>query len=165
MIDGSSSNEQRSHKEEGAARKRSDAIDRKGIREKLATAIDPLDPAQHPENIVNIVTGKIAVDGVNVDNACEIGVQQQKLFEESFPYGFHNPISKKVTTMQASKKHLKIGDEKCYDTNLIYSCLIGLQASSHDVDVLALIGQGLAPVPISMFDEAGDIVWLQLKQH
>ena len=122
------------------ARKRSDAIDRKGIREKLTTAIDPLDPSQHPENIVNTVIGKIAEDGVNVDNACEIGVQQKKVFEESLPDGFHNPITKQVTTMQSSKKHLKIGDEKCYVTNLIFSCLIGLQASSRDVDVSTLIG-------------------------
>ena len=49
-----------SHKEENPARIRSDQKDRNSIRNKLEISIDPLDPTDHPDEIVNIVTGRIA---------------------------------------------------------------------------------------------------------
>ena len=43
------------HKDEMSARKKSDAKERESICEKLQTCIDPLNPSDHPANIINIV--------------------------------------------------------------------------------------------------------------
>ena len=55
-----------SHKEENPARMRSDQKDRNSIRNKL-------DPTDHPDEIVNIFTGRIAPSSVNVEQSVEIG--------------------------------------------------------------------------------------------
>ena len=86
-----------SHKEENPARVKSDGKERQNIRNKLEVSTDPLDPTDHPDNIVNIVTGRIAPSSVNVDKSVEIGTAQMVLFEETWPTGFHNPIPKEVT--------------------------------------------------------------------
>ena len=44
------------HEEEGKARKLSDAEDRKGIRRMLGLFIDSLNPSEHSEQILNIVS-------------------------------------------------------------------------------------------------------------
>ena len=44
-----------------------------------------------------------------------------------------------------------------FDTNLIYSRVIGLQASSRDVNIPRLLSHELARVLISMFADSGDI--------
>ena len=62
-----------SHKEENPARIRSDQKDRNIIRNKPESSIDPLDPTDHPDEIVNIVTGRIAPSSVNVEKSVEIG--------------------------------------------------------------------------------------------
>ena len=51
----------------------SDESDRKKIREKLQTCIDPLDVIQLKDNVlVNIYSGKIADKSVNVYNSVNI---------------------------------------------------------------------------------------------
>ena len=62
-----------SHKEENRARLKSDRKDRQNIRAKLEMSIDPLDPTDHPDEIVNIVSGRKAPSAVTVDNAVEMG--------------------------------------------------------------------------------------------
>ena len=57
------------HKEEMTGRIVSDTTDRLKIRNKLSSCIDPLDPNGHPPGITDSVTGRIATDTVNVDNA------------------------------------------------------------------------------------------------
>jgi len=49
-----------SHKEENPSRIKSDSQDRQKIRNKLEMSTDPLDPTDHSDEIVNIVTGRIA---------------------------------------------------------------------------------------------------------
>ena len=78
-------------------------------------------------------------------------------FEKNLPEGFYAPIHKKVVTMIASKKSVQIGDQKVFDTNVIYTRLIGLQASSGEVDILKFLDNELAPVPALMFSETGDM--------
>ena len=41
----------------------------------------------------------------------------------------------------------KVGDTKVFDTELTFSRVIGLQASSCDVDMKPLLSCGLLPVP------------------
>ena len=43
------------------------------------------------------------------------------------------------------------------DTNLIYSRIIGLQASSREIDITDFLNHELAPVPTAMFNESGDM--------
>ena len=86
------------------------------LRNKLEESINPLDSAQHPEEgILNIVSGRISPDEVNVDRALEIGETTRKTFELSWPTGFNAPISKEVKTMQLMKKHVGVGAIKVYD--------------------------------------------------
>ena len=118
------------HKEEGKARIQADAKDWAGLSQKLDSCVDPLDPEGHPDgSIVNIVSGKIAPESVNVDNAVMIGEAMLEDFEKSWPEGFYSSISKKVETMAVSRKAVQIGDSKVYDLNAIYSRVIALLSS------------------------------------
>ena len=142
------------HKEEAPARISADQGDRDGLRRKLDVSIDPMDPEKHPENIVNVVNGRIAPESVNVDRAVEIGAQQMGEFEQKLP---GDTISKKVQTMDVMKESIDVGDSNVYDTKLIYSRVIGLQASSRDVDFHDVMSCELSPVPTALFDESGDM--------
>ena len=42
--------------------------------------INPLDPDDHPKEIVNVVSGKVSPGSVNVDQALEIGQKQMSDF-------------------------------------------------------------------------------------
>ena len=59
--------------------------------------------------------------------------------------------------MTATKKSVQIGDKKLFDTNIIFSRLIGIQASSREVDIKKFLDHELAPVPTSMFNETGEM--------
>ena len=56
-----------SHKEERPSRIKSDSQNRQKIQNKLEMSTDPLDPTDHADEIMNIVTGRIAPSKVNVD--------------------------------------------------------------------------------------------------
>ena len=142
------------HKEEMKARMTSDAPDRKSLREKLEVCIDPLHENEHPDALVNIVTGKIVSHpSVNVDNAVVIGKKQMESFEESLPAGFHKAIQSKVHTMAVSRKHIKISENKVFDTEIIYARAMGLQRSFRNFDSRNLLAHELSPQPPSMFSE------------
>ena len=59
--------------------------------------------------------------------------------------------------MDHARKHVKVGAVKVFDTNLIYSKVIGLHASGRDTDNKDVLGHELAPVPMSMSDDTGDM--------
>ena len=54
-----------------------------------------------------------------------------------------------------TKKSIKVGAVKVYDTNLIYSRVIGLQASDRPVDIADLLAHELARVPSPLFTDSG----------
>ena len=112
----------------------SDAKDIGNIQQKLEICIDPLNSDNHPDGIVNIVTGRIEPDAVNVDNSVAMGKEQMKQFETGWPKTFYDPLSNKVVTMSVTMKGIKLGSADCVDTNLIYSRVMGLM-SSRDVDL------------------------------
>ena len=112
---------QDTHKEEQKSRIVADAADRAAIREKLDRSIDPLSTSNDPEKLVNIVSGRVAPDTVNVDKTLAIGTKQMEDYEGTWPHGFYTPISKKTVTMQVTKKHLKIGTERLFNTTLLFS--------------------------------------------
>ena len=72
MRDNEQPSAQTSHKEETAARIKGDDQDRKALRDKLEFCIDPLVPEQHPDGLMNIVTGHVVNhSSVNADKALE----------------------------------------------------------------------------------------------
>ena len=144
------------HKEESAARKASDDIDRQKIGEKLSLCTNPLDPDEHESGIVNIITGKVCVHSVNVDCAVDIGREQMKAFHSSWPDGFHGTISTKVKTMTVSIKKITVGPGSTFNTALIYTRVMGI-AASRELDLKQVFQHELAPVPTSIFKDNGDM--------
>ncbi len=151
-----------SHKEELSHRIQTDKMDREHIRQRLNKVINPLEPEQHQSSpaLVNIVTGQVAPDEINVDRAVSIGQKQLEEFERRLPEGFRASISKKVITMKTMRKHITVGSIPVYDTNLIYSRVIGLQGS-RDISMDNILQYDLSPVPTPCFMRMGQYVYLQ----
>ena len=96
------------HKEEMPSGIKADAHERNALHEKLELVIDPLDPEQHKDGLLNAVTGKVVNHpSVNVNNAIMLGGKQMEKFEESWPDGFHDTIPKTVATMSITRKTSK----------------------------------------------------------
>ena len=56
-----------------------------------------------------------------------------------------------------TKKSIKVGAVKVYDTNLIYSRVIGLQACDRPVDIADLLAHELACLPSPLFTDSGEL--------
>ena len=145
------------HKEELKGRIAADKADRESVRRKLQICIDPMNPEDHPPEVVNIAIGKIAQDSVNVDNAVELGMKQMNEFESGWPTNFNDKISRVVKTQAESRHYIKVGDTKVFDTELIYTRVIGIQASSREIDIKQLLSHELSPVPTAIFSESGEM--------
>ena len=145
-----------SHKEENPARVKSDGKDRQNIRAKLEMSTDPLDPNDHPDEIMNIVSGRIAPSSVNVDKSVEIGKAQMVLFEENWPSGFYATIPKQIVTMAVTLKSVRVGDNIVYDVNLVYSRVLGVQ-QTRSINLTDVLKHELAPIPTSMFKDDGEM--------
>jgi hypothetical protein len=130
--------------------------DRDKLREKLKTCINPLDPQTNSTCITNIVSGIVGTDAVNVDEAVAIGRQQMNDFKSSWPGCFNASLSKKVITMAVVKKNIRLGSLVLFDTNLIYSRVMGL-LHSRDISLQSVLHHELAPVPTSMFEDSGEM--------
>jgi hypothetical protein len=78
-------------------------------------------------------------------------------FNQKLPHGLYDTIHKNVITIIDSKEHVKVGDTKVYDLNIIYSKVIGLQASGRDADIQDVLSYELAAFPTSMFDSTGEM--------
>ncbi len=147
---------QSAHKEEFAGRRKTDALNRDTIRGKLELCINPLNPEQHADGLVNIVTGKVVTHPqVNVDNAIHLGTTQMAKFEQSLPGGFYGTLSKCVNTMALTRKHIKVGETKVFDMETIYARAMCLQFSERNLNTENLLSHELSPYPASMFDEHG----------
>ena len=147
------------HKDDMKARMTADATDRSKIRHKLQESIDPLDSSTYSDgNIVQIVSGRITTHTiVNVHEAVAIGTETMKHYESTWPGGFRDTLPKKVSTMAITTKHIQVGSAKVYDTNLIYSRIIGLQASGRNMNLKEVLKYELSPIPTSMFTNNGEM--------
>ena len=76
-------------------------------------------------------------------------------FEKELPTGFWKSIERKIKTMSTATKGISIGPKDLYDTQLIFSRVIGLQASSREVDFKDVLSYELAPIPTALFDGSG----------
>ncbi|KAH3727485.1 hypothetical protein DPMN_053423 [Dreissena polymorpha] len=144
------------HAEESSARLKADSADRQNIQKKLDTCIDPINPAEHSTGVLNIVSGRIGNECVNVDDALAIGMEQMIAFENTWPEGFHSKLINKVVTMAINQKGVTCEAGTIYDTDLIYGRVIGLM-SSRSVDLKDVLSHELSTVPTSMFDNNGNM--------
>ena len=106
-----------------------------------------------------------ADDAVNAQDAVSIGSEALKEHERQWPEGFRNTISRKVKTIADGKKFVSVGTEKVYDTTVIYSRVIGIQASSRELDLKKVLRHELAPVPTSMFHDSGAARMCKAKSY
>ena len=112
--------------------------------------------ASHPEGVVNIANGLVSTNNVNVDKALELGQHQMDEFETGWPSSFHKTLKKNVITMPNAKKSIKIEGTPVYDTELLYSRIIGLQ-QSRELDIRDILAYELSAVPSALFDEYGNM--------
>jgi len=97
----------------------------------------------------------MADNSVNVHEAARIGTKKMQEFEKGWPKGFRNTIPKCIKPIADNKKHITIGSQKVDDTSVIYNRVIGIQASSRDIDIKKVLSHELATVSTSMFHDSG----------
>jgi len=102
---------------------------------------------------------------VNVDQTVDLGTGQMIEFERNLPESLYDTISSKVVTMAVMKKSINVRDTKSYDTNLIYSRVIGLQASLREVNFSDVLCCELSPIPTALFDDSGYMRTLTSKSY
>ena len=140
------------HNKETPGRIEADAKDQQTI-DKLEFGIVPMNSDDHPSFLLNIVSGMLATDLFNVDEAAAFGTRQWKDYKERLPDEFYSAINK-VVTMAVNKKNLKLGTHFSFDAEFIYSC--GL-IPSRKLDPTDLFRYELSPVPTSIFADNGDM--------
>ncbi|KAG1669737.1 hypothetical protein GQR58_017266 [Nymphon striatum] len=146
------------HKEEAEGRIKVDNADRLSLRNTLEVCINPLDDTTHPGGVLmNIVTGQTAHPDVNADNAVSLGQRAMRNFKAGWPGSFYDPLGKLVVAMDVKKKHVLVGKERVYDQELIYPRVIGLLASSREINSDDVLAYELAAYPPSMFNPGGDM--------
>ena len=146
------------HKEEAKGRIKADQEDRLSLRNTLDVCINPFDNESHPDGaLINIMTGQIAHPDVNADNALALGQRAMKDFKSGWPGSFYDPSGKLVVPMDVKKKHVSVGKERVYDQELIYARVIGLLASSRDINFDDVLACELAAYPPSMFNPDGEM--------
>ena len=102
--------------------------------------------------LVNIVSGSICSDDINVHDAVDLGKAQMEEYEASWPEDFHQPLKKRVHTMKGCKKKTRTDTAEQFDSGLIFARALGLM-NSRDVKVEQILSYELALVPTSMFEE------------
>ena len=149
------------HKKDMSTRKKFDAKEGESLRERFQSYNDPLNPSSHPTDIVNIVSGHVASESVDVDNSVAIGKKQMKLYEATWSDGFYHAVAKKVVTMAETKWRTCTRCRANCDTGLIFSRVMGTMASCDldvkDLDVKRIFRYELGLIPTSLFTDSGDM--------
>ena len=134
------------------------------MRQALIRSIDPLAPDTHPDGqLVNIVTGQIAQENVNVWNAVTIGTNQLEAYEKSWPDGFYQPISKEVFTFMSKKRQNGIQGKPAMNPEAIYAQAIGLILSDRQFEFEEIISYKLRWHPPAYFKEDGEMRFATMK--
>ena len=117
-----------------------------------------MDPDSHPDGaLLNVVTGAVAPQDVNIDRAVTLGQEQMEALESSWPEGFYNTIKRQVVTFSGNRKAVKVGDVTIIDQEAIYARVIGLMVSQQDVDFGQVVSCELAAYLPSMFHSDGSM--------
>ena len=132
-------------------------MDRLALRERLLLCINPLEPTEHPQCLINVASGEIVQNPeINVEQSIEIGKLQLKTFIHSLPESFHEKLGNRVVKWTADKKNIGIGGgQKVCDTDVFYARAL---ASERDdaPSIQDMLDTELAPVATSMFEDNGD---------
>ena len=89
-----------------------------------------MDPVTHAAGcLINISIGQIAQPNVNADRALEVGREQLKQFEASWPDGFYNTLSMQFVTFAERTKRLYVGESAIVDQEAIHARVIGMLVS------------------------------------
>ena len=154
------------HKEEADGRINTDQADCQSLRDTLDVCIDPLEYASHPDGaLMDIVTGQIAHRDVSADNAVSHGHRAMENVKGGWPDSFSCHLGKLVVTMDEKKNHVFVGKERVYDQGLIYGRVIGLLASSREINVNDVLAFKLAAYPPSMFNADGKMNVARPNRH
>ena len=78
-------------------------------------------------------------------------------FKDGWPGSFYDSLGKLVVIMDVKKKHILVAKERVYDQELIYARVIGLHASSHEINFDDVLAYELAAYPHSMFNPDGEM--------
>ena len=138
------------HKE-GLRMRRLDADDRANIKEEITQHTHPFEvAATSPMKIMNCHIGG---SNVNVQDAAELGTDTLRSFFNNMP---SVSIRKRVTTMDTAKKGVKVGDGTVFDMEKLYGRMLVVSQQRH-IDMCLVFSFELAPHPLSLFDEYGDM--------
>ena len=70
-----------------------------------------MDPASHPGGqLLNIVSGQMAIETANPHEALSKGQELIKSFKNSWPAGFRASLTRPIVLMDVKKQCIKIGD-------------------------------------------------------
>ena len=117
------------------ARIEKDKKDRESIRQKLKDCIHPLDSFVHPGELVNVSSGRLSSEKVNVHTTMELSLKQANEFQKSLPESFWSSITRQIKTMSDVKRATRLANlEQTCDPELIYSRALALQATSRKID-------------------------------
>jgi len=89
---------------------------------------------------------------VKADDAVSLGQRAMTNIKTGWPGSFYDPLGKLVVTMDVTKKHQVVGKERVYDQELIYPRVIGLHASSREINFDDVLAYELAAYLPSMFN-------------
>ena len=144
-------NQHTRHKEETEGRIKTDQADRQSLRDTLDVCIDLLEYVSHTDGApMNIATRQIVHPDVNADNAVSLGHLAMENVKSGWPDSFYCPPGKLVVTMDVKKNHVLVGKKRGYDQELIYAGVIGLLASSREINFNDVLAFELAAYPPSM---------------
>ena len=139
-------------KEEGEKRRILDTDDRNRVYEELKKHSHPLKLTS--SGLYNIINGKVANASVNVQETLKMGQSMLLDFRSSLPGGFHDPLKRKVKTMESIKCGVAIGDKKLYDMASLFCRLITV-GQHWQVELQTLFDYELCAVHASIIDEYG----------
>jgi len=77
-------------------------------------------------------------------------------FQSGWPGNFDGHLKKSLVTMPPIKKSIKIDDTHIYDTEQIYTRVIGLQ-QSRDLNIKEVLAYELSAFPPALFHVNGDM--------
>ena len=106
---------------------------------------------------MNIITGQIAHLDLNADDAVSLGQRTLSIFKAGWPGSFYGPLGTLVVTMDVTKNHVLATNERVYDQELINARVIGLLASSREINFDDVLAYELAAYPPSMFNPCGEM--------
>ena len=132
---------------------KTDLADLHSLVDTLDGCIDPLEYASQPDGaLMNIATGQIAHPGVNAGNAVNLGHRAIENVKGGWSDSLYCPLGKLVVTMDVTKNHVLVDKERVYERELIYARVIGLLASSREINFNDMLAIELAAYEPSMLN-------------